>query len=296
MNGAGKTEAELTEGSTYQELGWDFSDVWDVDEGNEYPKLKWEATSSPSGIIRGDANGDEEVNVTDYMAIANYILGVNIANFNVTAADVNIDGYVNVTDYVGVANIILYGNYQGNSPHAIKAKKAETSSTWMDIENTEDGNVNVFVHGAKTFSAFQMDIVLPEGLEISNVRMAKANQTKNLGFARLQDGTWRLLYGTLENKSVSLVEDHLLTIELRSDKPIVSGNVSFENILLTKENTSTLQLNNVFTNMVTGIYQVENGDGSMENAAIYDLSGRRVSVSSSLPKGVYIMNGKRIIK
>lgn len=296
MNGASKTEAELTEGSTYQELDWDFRDVWDIDEGNEYPKLKWEATSSPSGIIRGDANGDEEVNVTDYMAIANYILGVNIANFNETAADVNIDGYVNVTDYVGVANIILYGNYQGNSPHAINAKKAETSSTWMDIENTEDGNVNVFVHGAKTFSAFQMDIVLPEGLEISNVRMAKANQTKNLGFARLQDGTWRLLYGTLENKPVSLVEDHLLTIELRSDKPNAGGNVSVENILLTKENTSTLQLNNVFTNVVTGIYQVGNGDRSIENAAIYDLSGRRVSVSSALPKGVYIMNGKRIIK
>ena len=37
-----------------------------------------------------------------------------------------------------------------------------------------------------------------------------------------------------------------------------------------------------------------------ENAAIYDLSGRRISTSkllngSALPKGIYIMNGKKVV-
>lgn len=296
MNGVGKTEPVLTECSTYQELGWDFSDVWDIDEGNEYPKLKWELTINPSVIIRGDANGDEEVNVTDYMAIANYILGSSPINFNETAADVNTDGIVNVTDYVGVANIILYGNYQGNSPNAIKAKNTDFSSTWMNIDKIENNHVNLRLHGAKPFSAFQMDIVLPEGMEISDAMMAKSSLTRNLGFARLPNGTWRLLYGTLENNPVSLVEDHLLTIELRTGKQNVGGNISIENILLTKDNTSTLQLNDVFTNVITGINQMEDGELKMENATIHDLSGRRISVSSVLPKGVYIINGKKIIK
>lgn len=296
MNGVGKIESILTECSTYQGLGWDFSNVWDIDEGNEYPKLKWESMINPSAITRGDANGDEEVNVTDYMAIANYILGSNPINFNENTADVNTDGIVNVIDYVGVANIILYGNYQGKSLNTMKAKKTDFSNTTMDIEQAEDGLVNLLVHGVNTFSAFQMDIVLSEGMEISDTKMAKSSLTRNLGFARLPNGTWRLLYGTLENSPVSLVEDHLLTIELRTDKQNVGSNISIENILLTKDNTSTIQLNNASTNVITGINQMENGEWKMENATIHDLSGRRISVSSVLPKGVYIINGKKIIK
>ena len=47
-----------------------------------------------------------------------------------------------------------------------------------------------------------------------------------------------------------------------------------------------------------GIQQMENGERRMENDGIYDLSGRRVSSSSVpavLPKGIYIVNGKRVV-
>ena len=47
-----------------------------------------------------------------------------------------------------------------------------------------------------------------------------------------------------------------------------------------------------------GIQQMENGERRMENDGIYDLSGRRVSTSSVpavLPKGIYIVNGKRVV-
>ena len=47
-----------------------------------------------------------------------------------------------------------------------------------------------------------------------------------------------------------------------------------------------------------GIQQMENGERKMENDGIYDLSGRRVS-SSSVPtvlrKGIYIVNGKKVV-
>ena len=53
--------------------------------------------------------------------------------------------------------------------------------------------------------------------------------------------------------------------------------------------------------LTDGISQIEDGKLNIENA-IYDLSGRRISVSSVssersvLPKGVYIVNGKKYIK
>lgn len=68
---------------------------------------------STSEFIPGDATGDGVVDVSDYIGIANYILGNPPAGFNEKAADVNGDGIVDVSDYIGVANIILYGKVNG---------------------------------------------------------------------------------------------------------------------------------------------------------------------------------------
>lgn len=63
--------------------------------------------------LAGDATGDGIVDVSDYIGIANYILGNTPEDFNEKAADVNGDGIVDVSDYIGVANLILYGNVNG---------------------------------------------------------------------------------------------------------------------------------------------------------------------------------------
>ena len=68
---------------------------------------------STEEVVKGDATGDGVVDVSDYIGIANYILGNAPAGFNEKAADVNGDGIVDVSDYIGVANIILYGNVNG---------------------------------------------------------------------------------------------------------------------------------------------------------------------------------------
>ncbi|MBR1484477.1 MAG: dockerin type I repeat-containing protein [Prevotella sp.] len=64
-------------------------------------------------FLAGDATGDGVVDVSDYIGIANYILGNAPQHFNEQAADVNGDGVVDVSDYIGVANLILYGNVNG---------------------------------------------------------------------------------------------------------------------------------------------------------------------------------------
>lgn len=68
---------------------------------------------STEEVVKGDATGDGVVDVSDYIGIANYILGNAPAGFNEKAADVNGDSLVDVSDYIGVANIILYGNVNG---------------------------------------------------------------------------------------------------------------------------------------------------------------------------------------
>ena len=64
--------------------------------------------------IIGDINGDKTVDVSDYIGVANHILGNTPSGFNYNAADVNRDGAIDVSDYIGIANIILTGSIYVN--------------------------------------------------------------------------------------------------------------------------------------------------------------------------------------
>ena len=57
-------------------------------------------------IVRGDANGDGEVDVNDITAIVNYIQGNAQPSFVIAAADANGDEEVDVNDITSVVNII----------------------------------------------------------------------------------------------------------------------------------------------------------------------------------------------
>jgi hypothetical protein len=54
--------------------------------------------------LRGDANGDGEVNVGDLVSVSNYMAGDG--SVSKEAADVNEDGEVNVGDMVVISNIM----------------------------------------------------------------------------------------------------------------------------------------------------------------------------------------------
>ena len=47
-------------------------------------------------------------------------------------------------------------------------------------------------------------------------------------------------------------------------------------------------------NLVDGIEAIDNGPLTKDNEAVYDLGGRQI-VNSKLPRGIYIMNGRKVI-
>ena len=63
--------------------------------------------SDPTPIgIKGDVNGDDEVNITDITYIIDKINNMPAANFNEMAADLNGDGEINITDVTLLLDII----------------------------------------------------------------------------------------------------------------------------------------------------------------------------------------------
>lgn len=65
----------------------------------------------PAEGMRGDANGDGVVSVTDIVATANHILGNTPEGFNADNADSNLDKTITVTDIVYDAQYILTGQF-----------------------------------------------------------------------------------------------------------------------------------------------------------------------------------------
>lgn len=69
-----------------------------------------------TSLLKGDANGDGKVTITDAVAVVNYILGNASTGFVKAAADVNQDGNITITDAVGVVNIILNSGGEATAP------------------------------------------------------------------------------------------------------------------------------------------------------------------------------------
>ena len=72
-----------------------------------YARLDGGASAPGYFTIKGDANGDGKVTITDAVGIVNKILGNPSTQFHEPAADVNHDHEITITDAVGVVNIIL---------------------------------------------------------------------------------------------------------------------------------------------------------------------------------------------
>ena len=88
-----------------------------VNNGQSFrvPAGEWKLTLSVDNMtlviehasLRGDANNDTYVNVSDAIAMINAILNNTWDNINMTNADVNYDGSVNVSDAIALVNFIL---------------------------------------------------------------------------------------------------------------------------------------------------------------------------------------------
>jgi len=179
----------------------------------ETAELKGLLTVNPYKI--GDISGDGEIDVSDYIGVANYILGNTPEGFNVLAADVNGDNVVDVSDYIGVANLILYGDVYGNSNTAASRgykslRKANTDVSGMDnviyispFQAAQGSQMAISIKMKNTaeIRGFQFDLYLPEGMSV------------------VKDGINRI-QGFLTNARKPVGDQHTLTLSEQPDGAI----------------------------------------------------------------------------
>ncbi|MCR4665338.1 MAG: leucine-rich repeat protein, partial [Paludibacteraceae bacterium] len=127
-----------------------------------------ESTLTISSYKPGDVNGDDKVSVTDVGYAINYILEQVPSVFIFDAADMNHDGKISVTDVGYIINIILSDD--GPSHARRKAAAQDMQQDGIATLAQSDTEHRLYVD-AENCIGFQMDIMLPQGIELSAARL-----------------------------------------------------------------------------------------------------------------------------
>ncbi|MBP5560693.1 MAG: leucine-rich repeat protein [Muribaculaceae bacterium] len=218
LHGISLTNDQLQSQETYFAQGWDFSDTWGIDEGQGYPYLLALVEQEEPDILLGDVNGDNVINVIDYVTTASYILEQDPQPFIFAAADLDENGTITVGDLVGVAGLALTfegaprlvpsrhdaGTIANVAMHAnVQAMAESRYVVAVDIEQNVD------------LTAMQLDLHLPSGLKMTGATLGnRATASHDLAFTECADGGYRLLVASSACKAFNGCEGTVLTITL----------------------------------------------------------------------------------
>ncbi len=228
----------------------------------ENAEVRCEDASSNLNVwayVIGDANGDGVVTVSDVVAVANYILGKNPQPFIFDAADVNGDGEITVTDVVLIARIVLNPTLEDlnqlRAP-AVAAVNDAMSGEGITIAAGETRKVTIALDNAMTYTAFQLDMQLPDGLTASNFALTSRAGSHALDANVLEDGTQRVMCYSPMLATIDDNEGALLTFEVTAMGD-VNGNIMVDGIEMVNAACQTVNLDGFAMSVNSGTTSVK---------------------------------------
>ena len=142
MNGVGKNGSDLAKASTYQELGWNFSTIWTITEGESYPSLKNNAANVlKPGEDPGPGEDPEPVLSTDDQIVVSEVsaskgktttLAIGLNNKTTTLSAYQFDLTL-------PAGFTLSKNDKGKF-HVSKTNRYEDESQTLNVSAVEGSN------------------------------------------------------------------------------------------------------------------------------------------------------------
>ena len=241
-----------------------------------------------TNVIKGDANGDGEVNVSDIVEIVNYIMNKPSDKFVFAAADLNGDGEVNVTDIVKVVSIIMSSS--NNAPkRAAVAEMVDNDQLEMTSKDSKTLSLNLQNEGS--YVASQFDVVLSAGQTLESILLnSKRMEHHQMTYTKTDDNRYKVVIYSLNNAAYKGQSGELLNIKVAG-----SGDVSVEDILF----VTAGQMEKNFPPLRRGTTGISVTTKQAETMDIYSIDGRLIrkqaKSTDGLEKGLYIINGKKQI-
>lgn len=281
-------------------------------------------TLTVENLLLGDVNNDGEFSMLDVVMMVNAVLEIEQTNFNAAAADLNGDGVISMVDVVGVLRLVLTGG-EAMAP-ARAARGAEVMPELSAGEFAIMGNGRVMLpvalNNREVYSAFQLDVVLPVGVELAEATLTgRAKASHTIAWNTLADGSVRVVAYAMDNAAFRDNEGALLNLVLNTsdalsaDAMLAVTDGLFATMGGTEHRAADLDVRmrshttNVDEAYAVG-FQVYGVKGAIEVAcgaetvlSIYAVNGKLVQqvvanagkTRIELPAGVYVVNGDKII-
>ena len=242
-------------------------------------------------ILMGDANGDGNINGLDIVEVVDYIMHRPSEDFHFVAADLHYDNKINGLDLVELVSLVLEQGYTPGASSAPALNGSKLHADGMLLQGDRDGLVTLGTESVDNFILAQCIVQLSEGMELKEV---KTDENHTAAWQQIDDSRYAVVTYSMKNAAFGTNET-LLEFDFTG-----KGNISVEDFMLVDNERQARYLGNSSLDTATGIGEMERM-GNGENEKWYDLAGRRVSSSlhhssaSSQPKGVYIVNGKKVL-
>lgn len=229
-------------------------------------------------FVKGDANGDDAIDVADIAATANHILGNEAENFVEAAADMDEDEVIDVADIAGIANLILYGEESNVAKAPAMANyAAATPSLQVASFSVESGATSAtptldLINPGYEFCGFQCDMYFPDGISwAKNSRgklsaptfNAEADRTSSeyhtVSAAVQSDGAVRILCYSNENEIFLGEEGAILNLPITFAEGLADGvyEVVITNIVLSRPTLPKVTLDEYHFTITVGNAGVE---------------------------------------
>ena len=237
-----------------------------------------------------DVNQDSKVNVVDVVDIARFVVGTPSDKFVEFIADLNSDDEVNVADAVVLVNEIAGDQ---NFAKAYGVPRQDLGDDRLTLTENDDHSLSFAMESQRPYTAFQFDLYTNSEDDVMNLRLnAVRKNGHQLLYNKVDEGHYRVVALSVANNGFNGNGGELLNIQLDgfNSADMTIGNIHF----ITGDGTDH-RFDDLSMSSATGIENLTPAPSPEGEGNVYDLSGRKVSESSVLPKGVYIVNGKKVI-
>ena len=277
---------------------------------------------TPVAITQGDANLDGAITAADAVCVMNEVMGLENETFDSDQADVDGDKRITVSDAVHIVAMAL--RQPALLPRHLSLPSAEASLQMEDFRLATGSTTAVPVRltiGEAEYAALQFDVVLPEGLALTDVELPNAWKGCQTEIAEPDEqGRVRVIVLGAAGSSfpagtatllLNVWTDRLIPSAQRvvtMDQPLLVHKSGEDNRLAVRSAAFDMEGTTGISTPETSCVRGGNGSLFIErlspgSAEVYTIDGRLVrrlqlpagSSRIQLPAGVYIVDGQKVI-
>ena len=228
-------------------------------------------------FIPGDVNDSRTVTVTDIVIAAQYVLDMNPEPFVFEAADMNGDGNVTVTDIMLIAYLINHPTM--NAPKrmpVLDSGNDRMCGEGVTLMAGQTRTVSIILDNETDYTAFQLDLTLPEGLTASNFQLTDRAGNHAFDVNAIEGNKLRALCYSPAIEAIEGHEGALLTFDVTATGN-VKGNITVDGIELVTADCQTVLLSDftIGVNTTTSLNELNNAK-AIASIEYFNLAGQRI--------------------